>query len=98
MQKNVIIAGASGMIGGIILDLCLNSEHISTVTSITRKSSGIQHSKLNEVIHSDFTNYDKIAHHFENQDATFFCIGVYTGAVSRDKFRKITIDFPVNLA
>ncbi len=98
MPKNIIIAGASGMIGRIILELCLQSEHISKVTSITRKPSGNQHNKLQEVIHSDFMNYEKIAHHFENQDIIFFCVGVYTGAVPRDEFRKITVDFPVNLA
>ncbi len=96
--KNVILAGATGMIGGLILKYCLESEYVQKVTSIVRKPSSIQHPKLHEIIHHDFTNYDEIASHFENQDVTLFCIGVYTGSVSREIFRKITVDFPINLA
>ena len=31
-------------------------------------------------------------------DHILFCVGVYTGAVPRDLFREITVDYPVELA
>ena len=31
-------------------------------------------------------------------DIVYFCIGVYTGTVERDLFKKITVDYPVALA
>lgn len=92
-MKNVLIVGASGMIGGIILQEALNDKDIKSVCSITRKTHGIQNPKLKEILHSDFSNYSGIEHAFNNIDAAYFCIGVYTGAVKDDLFKIITVDF-----
>lgn len=98
MGKKVIITGASGMIGGLILDLCLKSDQVSSVISLVRKPAGVSAPKLEEVVVSDFKNYEHASIDFNNIDITFFCIGVYTGAVPREIFREITIDYPVALA
>jgi len=92
-MKNVIIAGATGMIGGLVLDHCLKSPEIGKVTIIVRKPKGISDSKLTEVVHSDFNNYSAVEEHFNNQDIAYYCIGVYTDAVPRNEFREITVDF-----
>ena len=92
-MKTVIITGATGMVGGIVLQECLNSEVIGKVVSISRRSTGIQHPKLEEVIHSDFMNYSGLEAHFKNIDAAYFCIGVYTGQFPDDKFKEITVDY-----
>lgn len=92
-MKNVIIVGATGMVGGIIQRECLNSPEIGKVTSIVRRPSGVTHDKLEEVIHKDFMDFSAIKTHFENQDIAHFCIGVYAGAVTDDKFKMITVDF-----
>ncbi len=92
-MHKIIITGASGMVGGIILREALNSSEVEKVTSIVRKSSGQTHPKLEEIVHGDFNDYSKINDHFKNQDAAYFCIGVYTGAVPDDKFKMITVDF-----
>jgi len=86
------------MVGGIILDLCLNSEQVQEVISLVRKPSGKQADKLKEIILSDFTIYDHADIDFTNVDAAFFCIGVYTGAVPREQFRQITVEYPVAFA
>lgn len=93
MSNKVIITGATGMIGGIVLQHCLERNDITDVISISRKTSGLKHEKLQELIHADFTNYSGLEEHFKNVDIVYFCIGVYTGAVSRDKFREITVDY-----
>ncbi|MEO8088273.1 MAG: NAD(P)H-binding protein [Bacteroidota bacterium] len=92
-MKRVIITGASGMIGGLVLQKCLSRPDVSQVTSIVRRSSGIVHSKLIEIIHADFLDYSSIENHFKNQDICFFCIGVYTGQVSKEEFVKITVGY-----
>ena len=92
-MKNVIITGATGMIGGIVLRNCLQDPRVGKVTSLLRKPSGATHPKLTEVIVHDFTDYSKFELHMQDQDVAFFCIGVYTGAVPRDEFRKITVDY-----
>ncbi len=92
-MKNVIITGTNGMIGNIILQKCLQRDDVAKVTSITRKSLGIYHPKLEEVIHDDFLDYTKVEPFLKNQDTCFYCIGVYTGQVSTEEFKKITVAY-----
>ena len=89
-----MIAGASGMVGKHALEYCLEHADIGKVTSIVRKASTVQHPKLQEIEHSNFLDLKPIESSFENQDIALFCIGVYTGAVSREKFREVTVDMP----
>lgn len=97
-MKRVLLAGASGMIGGLILNKCLESEIVHKVNVVGRKSLGIKHPKLNEYLVQDFKDLSGVKEAFENIDISFFCIGVYTGAVSREKFREITVDYPLHFA
>jgi uncharacterized protein YbjT (DUF2867 family) len=97
-MKNVLLTGATGMIGAIILDACLKSDDVHQVTSLSRKSTGIEHPKLVEVLHSDFKDLSGLEKHFSNQDAAYYCIGVYTGQVPRDKFRDITVGYTIAFA
>jgi NAD dependent epimerase/dehydratase family enzyme len=54
----VIIAGSTGMVGNLILDICLHSDKIREVVSFVRKPSGkSRNQKLKEVVISDFENY-----------------------------------------
>ena len=92
-MKNIIITGSNGMIGNLILKECLLREDVNSVTSITRKPSGIKHRKLVEVIHTDFLDYSKIEMHLKDKDVCFYCIGVYTGQVPKEEFKEITVDF-----
>ena len=98
MGKKVIITGATGMVGGHLLESCLTSDQVSEVISIVRRSSGQQHDKLQELVVKDLLEYTPDASTFSNVDAAYFCIGVYTGAVPREQFRKITVDMPVTFA
>lgn len=93
-MKKVIITGATGMIGGIVLNACIASDQIEKVTSLVRRPSGVSHPKLVEIIHKDFLNYEGIEDHFKDQDAAYFCIGVYTGQVADVMFKQITVDIP----
>jgi uncharacterized protein YbjT (DUF2867 family) len=92
-MKKILIAGASGMVGGLVMQEALNNPVVGEVSIIVRKSLGIKHDKLVEVVHSNFMDYVAIEEHFKNHDAACYCIGVYTGAVNREKFREITIDY-----
>jgi uncharacterized protein YbjT (DUF2867 family) len=97
-MKNVLIVGASGMIGGIILKKCLDSDDVGKVTSIVRKTSGLGHPKYSEITHSDFSDFSFVLDSFKEIDAAYFCVGVYTGQVSDQNFKKITVDFAVAFA
>jgi nucleoside-diphosphate-sugar epimerase len=93
IMKNIIITGTNGMIGNLILQKCLQRDDVAKITSITRKPLGIYHPKLVEVIHNDFLDYSRIENDLKNQDICFYCIGVYTGQVSTEDFKKITVAY-----
>ena len=97
-MKNVIITGATGMIGNIILTACLDSPLIERVTMINRRTAGISHDKLTEIIHTDFTDFKAVESCFKDQDIAYYCLGVYTGAVDRKLFRTITVDYTIAFA
>jgi len=81
------------MIGGIVLRECLNSNEVKSVTSLVRKSSGFSHPKLTEIVHQDFVDLSSVSQYFRNQDVAYYCLGVYTGQVPDDEFKKITVDY-----
>ena len=86
------------MIGGLVLEHSLQHPEISLVTSLVRRSSGVVHKKLVEVIVDDFIHLNEETDYFESVDIVYYCLGVYTGAVNREVFRQITIDYPESLA
>lgn len=86
------------MIGSLILNECLNSSQVSTVTSFVRKKSNLKNLKLKEVLVDDFEDYSQLESEFSTIDVAFFCIGVYTGQVNDDLFKKITVDYAYQFA
>ncbi len=92
-MKNVIVTRATGMIGSLVLRQCLERSDVANVTSIVRHRGGVEHPKLQEIEHQDFLDFSGITEHFEDQDICFYCLGVYTGQVDPQTFRKITVDF-----
>jgi uncharacterized protein YbjT (DUF2867 family) len=91
-MKNVIITGSSGMIGGLVLRECLERADVARVTTVVRRPSRTKHAKLNEVVHDDLLDLSTVSEQLKEQDICFFCVGVYTGAVPSDVFRRITVD------
>jgi uncharacterized protein YbjT (DUF2867 family) len=97
-EKRVIITGATGMVGGCTLRICLEDPDVSLVTVIGRSPTGINDTRLREVVVDDFTDYSALADALENQDAALYCLGAYTGAVPDDLFRQITVDYTLAFA
>ena len=94
----VIVTGSSGMVGKLVLNNCLNSDKITEVRSLVRKPTGQIHKKLNEIVIADFEDYSTQENLFKDVSAAFFCLGVYTGQVPDDLFKKITVNYAVDFA
>jgi len=94
MKNKVVIIGASGMIGTVVLKECLSSNNVEEIISLVRRPGSVQHTKLKEIVLDDFLYYSSVQTELENVDAAYCCVGVYTGAVPKDIFRKITTDIP----
>src|ERR1700693_4981711 len=97
-QKRLVIVGATGMVGGYALRYALGNPAVGVVTSIGRKSLGISHPNLKEVLHPDFADCSPLAGVLSDQDAAVFCLGAYTGAVTDAELRRITVDYTVEFA
>jgi putative NADH-flavin reductase len=94
-QARLTIVGATGMVGGYALRYALDDHAVGTVTAIARRKLGIVHPKLKEVLHQDFADCSPFADALSGQDAAVFCLGAYTGAVSDNELRKVTVDYTI---
>ena len=97
-QNRLVIVGATGMVGGYALRYALDNSEVKSVTSIGRKTVGISHPKLEQVLHQNFANCSPLANVLSNQDAVVYCLGTYTGSVSDDQLRVITADYAIEFA
>ena len=94
-SKNVLIAGATGMVGRCVLDYALANDRVATVTTIGRRPTGVTDPKLREVTHEDFTDFSGSVDGLDGQDVALFCLGAYTGALTDEDFRRVTVDMAV---
>lgn len=98
MKKKILITGSTGMVGGKILQLCLNSEKVSEIISLVRKPTNTKHEKYKEVVVTNFLNYEGQSSLFTEIDIVFYCLGAYTGTLPAEEFRMVNVDYPLNLA
>lgn len=94
----VVIFGASGMVGQGVLRECLEDAQVAHVLVIGRSPCGVQHPKLDEILHQDFTDYAAIEHRLVGLDACFFCLGVSAAGLNEVDYRHITVDFTLAAA
>jgi uncharacterized protein YbjT (DUF2867 family) len=97
-QKRLVLLGATGMVGGYALRYALKNPGVGAVTAIVRRKLGVSHPKLREVLHSDFADCSALSSVLSGQDATVFCLGVYTGVVPETELRRITVDYTIEFA
>ncbi|MFM1913231.1 MAG: hypothetical protein RIR51_1069 [Bacteroidota bacterium] len=89
---NILITGTTGMVGKGVLLEALIDERISHIKLINRKSIGIVHPKIKEIIHEDFQNISSIEDQLNEIDACIFCMGVSSVGLKEAEFNKLTFD------
>jgi len=97
-QNNVIITGATGMVGEGVLMQCLNSPEIDRVLVINRKPSGYSHAKLKEIIHPDFFDFSAIESQLIGYNACFFCLGITSVGADQETYYKMTYTLTMHVA
>jgi uncharacterized protein YbjT (DUF2867 family) len=97
-QRNVLIAGASGLVGSALLEMLFAQITIGKVIVLARKSLPIAHPKL-IIVEVDFDNPDSFSEIFKDIQIVFCCVGTTMKiAGSKEAFRKVDYAIPVNLA
>jgi uncharacterized protein YbjT (DUF2867 family) len=95
---NVILFGATGMIGQGVLRECLLDPDVTRVLSIARSSTGQHDDKLRELLREDFTNFSAVERELTGYDACFFCLGVSSAGMSEADYARVTYDFTLAAA
>jgi uncharacterized protein YbjT (DUF2867 family) len=95
---NVLIFGASGMVGQGVLRECLLDPDVQQVRCIGRSTAGLQHTKVREIAHADMWNYSGIESELTGLHACFFCLGVSAAGRSEAEYARITHDITLAAA
>lgn len=95
---NVILFGATGMVGGGVLRECLLDPDVQRVVSVVRAATGQQHPKLRELVHRDFHEFSSVEGELSGLDACFFCLGVTSAGRSEAEYTSVTYDITVAAA
>ena len=94
MQKTAIILGATGLVGGKLLEILLKDDGYTKLKLFSRSSCNISHPKIEEHL-IDLFELEKYSETFTG-DVVFCCIGT-TKAKTPDKetYKKIDYGIPV---
>ncbi|MBL7828189.1 MAG: NAD-dependent epimerase/dehydratase family protein [Saprospiraceae bacterium] len=95
---HVIITGATGMVGEGVLHTCLEHPQVASVLIINRKSLGLSHPKLTEVLHADFYDLSAIENQLKGYNACFFCLGVSSVGMKEADYFKVTYTLTMHVA
>lgn len=97
-KLRVIITGTTGMVGEGVLHECLQHPDVEAVLIINRKTLGLSHPKLKEILHEDFYNITPIAAELKGYNACFFCLGVSSVGMKEDAYYKVTYTLTLHVA
>jgi uncharacterized protein YbjT (DUF2867 family) len=95
---NILLFGATGMVGQGVLRECLLDPKVESVVAIGRSPTGRLHSKLREILHADFTDYSSIESQLRGFHACFFCLGVTSAGLTEEQYTRITYDIALRSA
>jgi uncharacterized protein YbjT (DUF2867 family) len=87
---NVVLFGATGMVGQGVLRECLRDPDVQRVVTVGRSATGVQDPKLTELVTKDLTNLAPFESTLTNLDACFFCMGVSAARLSEDEYTRLT--------
>ena len=86
------------MVGKGVLLECLDNDQISSVLTIGRRKTGLDHPKLTEIEHSDFLDFSSVKDQLSGVDACYHNMGVSAAGMSVEKYTEMTYDFSMSLA
>ena len=87
---NILLFGATGMIGQGVLRECLLAPDVQLVATVGRSATGVQHPKLREIVYADLWHYEAMEAELAGFDAGFFCLGVSSAGMREADYEHIT--------
>jgi uncharacterized protein YbjT (DUF2867 family) len=90
---NVLLFGATGMVGQAALRECLLDPGVQKVVAVVRSSTGQQNQKLQELRHDNFLDYSAVEGKLSGFDACFFCLGATSAGLNEEQYSRVTYEF-----
>lgn len=86
------------MVGEGVLYECLKHPDVESVLVINRKSCGLTHHKLKEIVHKNFFDLSQIENQLSGYNTCYFCTGVSSVGKKEDEYKRITYELTMNFA
>jgi uncharacterized protein YbjT (DUF2867 family) len=95
---NVVLFGATGMVGQGVLRECVLDPDVHQILSIVRTASNQSDPKLRELVHTNFFDYSTIEPQLKGFDACFFSLGVSSAGMDEARYKHLTYDITLAAA
>ncbi len=95
---NVILTGATGMVGEGVLHECLQHDAVEKILVLGRSSCGVTHPKLKEIIYPNFFDIQPLEPQLTGYDACFFCLGVSSVGMDEELYFQNTYILTLHFA
>src|SRR5471032_2914157 len=95
---NVIIFGASGMVGQGVLRAALLAPDVEQVLLVGRTSIDLRHAKLRQLAQPDLFDYSTASAQLQGYDDCFFCLGVSAAGLDEAQYTRLTYDLTLAAA
>ena len=95
---NLLITGATGMVGAEVVRQAILDDDVSQVTCLVRREGNLQHPKVKYIVHNNFLDYSGLAELFKQQDACIWALGVSQTQVGKEEYHQITFDYTIAAA
>ncbi len=95
---NILIFGATGMVGEGVLHECLGDDRVAGVTAVVRSPLDRSHPKLRVIRRTRFFDYSDLTADLRATDACFFCIGVSAVGMSEADYHRQTFELTLAAA
>ena len=95
---NVLILGASGMVGQGVLRECLLDAGVHRVVALGRTPIGQSHPKLRDVVHADLLHLAPVESELVALDACFYCLGASAAGLSEAEYTRINYAMTLSVA
>ena len=95
---NVLILGATGMVGQGVLRECLLDGGVSRVVALGRTPIGQSYPKLRDVVQRDLFDLAPVEDQLHDLDACFYCLGASAAVLNEDEYARINYELTLSVA
>lgn len=94
----LVFFGATGMVGSGTLREALADPDVAEILSIGRRSCGVQHAKLRELLIADLFEFSEIESQLVGYDACIWALGISSVGLDEPAYAKVTEELTLSWA